>query len=435
MWTNWDRNIISFPFLPITKNQKLFSFRQLICNAMKKFTLVGIAWLLIVPAPATYAQYTWTQKASFSGTARYSAVSFSLGGKGYVGTGWDGTLRRDFWEYDPILDSWTQVADYGGANCYGAIAFISGSLAYVTSGRIAYPGTGFSSALWEYNSLTNTWTQKSAFPGTSRYTATGFCIGNTGYLLSGYNGNRLGDVWAYDIQGDSWSQKTSFSGTARQSAAAASLNGTGYVGTGHDGSERQDFWSYDPVMDSWTQKADFGGQPRHGAVAFDLSGFIFMGLGCNASTIFHDLWQYDPSQNSWTQSASYPGSPAQSVSASVCTIGTHAYLGLGSDINTTLGTYTSDWWEFGPLSTGIALVQEEEPVCQVSTLFSEETDLHLLLQGTSTWMVFDCTGRLIDEGRGGTGIRQIGKFWKPGAYIIQVIHGSRKSCSRLVKIT
>ncbi|MDR3094058.1 MAG: hypothetical protein LBU62_05385, partial [Bacteroidales bacterium] len=37
------------------------------------------------------------------GKGRYQAVGFSVGGKGYIGTGWNGdeTVMKDFWEYDP----------------------------------------------------------------------------------------------------------------------------------------------------------------------------------------------------------------------------------------------------------------------------------------------------------------------------------------------
>ena len=34
---------------------------------------------------------TWTQKADFGGTARKNAVGFSIGTKGYIGTGCDGS--------------------------------------------------------------------------------------------------------------------------------------------------------------------------------------------------------------------------------------------------------------------------------------------------------------------------------------------------------
>ena len=46
-------------------------------------------------------QNFWTQKAELPGTPRNSAVAFEAGGKGYVGTGYDGTNKlKDFWEYD-----------------------------------------------------------------------------------------------------------------------------------------------------------------------------------------------------------------------------------------------------------------------------------------------------------------------------------------------
>ena len=64
--------------------------------------------------PSTTAN-TWTQKADFGGTARYEAVGFSIGSKGYIGTGCDGSsYTKDFWEYDPAANTWTQKADFGG---------------------------------------------------------------------------------------------------------------------------------------------------------------------------------------------------------------------------------------------------------------------------------------------------------------------------------
>ena len=59
---------------------------------------------------------TWTQKADFGGTARTGAVGFSIGSKGYIGTGHmiGSLLQKDFWEYDPAANTWTQKADFGG---------------------------------------------------------------------------------------------------------------------------------------------------------------------------------------------------------------------------------------------------------------------------------------------------------------------------------
>ncbi len=60
-----------------------------------------------------HAQDTWTQKADFGGTPRYGAVGFSIGSKGYMGTGYDFNVvhYKDFWEYDSSTNTWTQKAD------------------------------------------------------------------------------------------------------------------------------------------------------------------------------------------------------------------------------------------------------------------------------------------------------------------------------------
>jgi hypothetical protein len=46
---------------------------------------------------------TWTQKADFGGIGREGAVGFSIGSKGYIGTGVDDSYsyKKDFWEYTP----------------------------------------------------------------------------------------------------------------------------------------------------------------------------------------------------------------------------------------------------------------------------------------------------------------------------------------------
>ena len=58
--------------------------------------------------------YTWTKIADFAGTARYDAVAFTLGDKGYLCTGYDGNYKNDVWVYDPSTNGWTQKASLGG---------------------------------------------------------------------------------------------------------------------------------------------------------------------------------------------------------------------------------------------------------------------------------------------------------------------------------
>jgi len=76
----------------------------------------------------------WTRKADFGGTARDSAVGFSIGTKGYIGTGYGGGYTKDFYEYDPSTNNWTRKADFGGTARYFAVGFSIGTKGYIGTG-------------------------------------------------------------------------------------------------------------------------------------------------------------------------------------------------------------------------------------------------------------------------------------------------------------
>ncbi len=91
---------------------------------------------------------TWTQKANFGGGQRRDAVGFSIGSKGYIGTGQNqlGGFHADFWEFDPIANTWTQKANVGGGVRMSAVGFSIGSKGYIGTGNGGSPQTDF----WEY---------------------------------------------------------------------------------------------------------------------------------------------------------------------------------------------------------------------------------------------------------------------------------------------
>ena len=122
------------------------------------------------------AQDSWTQKANFGGTIRYSGSGFSIGNKGYMGTGYgqDGN-KNDFWEFDPVTNIWSQKADFSGGARNGAAAFCIGSKGYI--------GGGNYNDFWEYNPSTNTWTERAYIPGSGKYSVVGFSINGKGYIL------------------------------------------------------------------------------------------------------------------------------------------------------------------------------------------------------------------------------------------------------------
>src|SRR5450432_1164123 len=94
------------------------------------------AILLAAVLTTSRAQDIWTQKADFGGGSREFAVGFSIGSKGYLGTGRDNTetLKNDLWEYDPAANTWTQKANFGGTPRYFAVGFAIGDKGYIGTG-------------------------------------------------------------------------------------------------------------------------------------------------------------------------------------------------------------------------------------------------------------------------------------------------------------
>jgi N-acetylneuraminic acid mutarotase len=125
------------------------------------YTLIFMALLGLY----SYGQ-TWIQKASLPNTtAGYWPVSFSIGGKLYVGGGyWNGTVLQTFFEYNPATNVWTQKGNMPKA-LYSAAHFVINDKGYVTCGG---QQGGFSSNVYEYDPITDTWTTKSNFPGVAK---------------------------------------------------------------------------------------------------------------------------------------------------------------------------------------------------------------------------------------------------------------------------
>jgi len=299
-----------------------------------------------------YSFAQWTRKADLIGSSnRNMAVGFSIGNKGYIGTGSESTNcglprrcendYKDFWEFDPVNNTWTQKADFGGDARIQAVGFSIGTKGYIgTGGRGDYK-TDF----WEYDSANNIWTRKSDFPGLARWAAIGFSIGNKGYIGTGANGiRRFKDFWEYDSANNTWLQKADFPGTVRNGAVCFSIGSKGYIGLGwSEGDVKNDFWEYNPENNSWKQIADFPMTGRQIATGFSigLKGYVIAG---HDGTYRNDFWEWDSTTNIWSQKPNFEGSGR--ISAIGFSIGSNGYFGTGSD-----GIYKNDFWQYNTGTT------------------------------------------------------------------------------------
>jgi hypothetical protein len=317
-----------------------------------------LAGLLLGVSLRAAAQNTWTQKADFGGSGRYGAVAFSIGNKGYLGTGYldYSTPTNDFWEYDQAANTWTQKASFSGGARGNAVGFSIGSKGYVGTGATSSLGNGGTNDFWEYDPAANAWVRKANFGGGIRSGAVGFSLGSKGYVGTGTNdgNNYTKDFWEYDPATDSWTRKNDFGGSARFYATGFGLGSKGYLGTGADANFNftKDFWEYDPTANAWTQKADFGGSARDLAASFSIGtkGYLGTGYG-DGFSFFNDFWEYDPTANAWVRKANFGGG-ARCWDAGFA-IGTKGYIGTGYKGDYTFG---NDLWEYTPV-----------PSCQAPT--------------------------------------------------------------------
>lgn len=203
---------------------------------------------------------TWSaEPIEFMGSARQSAISFSINGIGYVGTGYgylDGDDRnylKDFYKFEN--GTWSKIA-FEGEKSASAATFVLDNKAYVIS------GTGSLKYVWEYDpSLVtvdfNGWTRKKYLDDDNRWEdvqrdqAVVFVVSGRAYLCTGKNGNYSSEVWEYNPPKDDWYEKTSLEDEipSRVNAVAFTLNNKGFFATGNvGGGYLDDMWEFDPTM-------------------------------------------------------------------------------------------------------------------------------------------------------------------------------------------
>lgn len=293
----------------------------------------------------------WYRVSDFDGLARSDASSFSLGNKGYLVGGFEGTNRlSDLWEYDMDRDFWTQKATFPGIARNAAVATALNGKGYYGTG---YDGSNKLTDFWEYDPTANSWTQKADFSGSGRYEAVAFGVGGKVYIGCGTDGNYLKDFYAFTPSSNSWQQIVSIGGTKRAGATSFVLDDKAYVCCGeNNGTYVEDFWMYDPSTQAWTQLRDISDTSdedydddysiiRKSAVAFVIDGAVYLTCGFSGS-LRSDTWKYYPSTDLWENVSKFKGTARyRTVSFSN---GERGFVATG--ISSTY--YLDDVWELRP---------------------------------------------------------------------------------------
>ena len=192
-------------------------------------------------------QKTWEKKANFPGGTRYDAVGFAVKGKGYIGTGFSIYTLSDFYQYDPGSDQWARTpgTDLNFSKRKGAVAFVYNDKAYIVTG--SNNGT-MTRDFWEFDptqtapwkplaNITNTdpGTFDDGYTDIQREYAAAFVTNGKAYLVTGQNGSLRSSTWVYDFSTTYWSQRTPYPRALRAGAVAFTIGGKSYVGLGATG--------------------------------------------------------------------------------------------------------------------------------------------------------------------------------------------------------
>lgn len=275
-------------------------------SASSAFTIGGEAFLLAgLDADGfrrkfysyKYSIDDWDDEGSIGGAngsalGRASATGFTVANKGYIclGQGDTNPFFKDLWEYNHDTDVWTQKADFIGSARRSAVGFTIDNEAFVGTG---IDENGFKKDMYKYNPTTNSWTQVSDFAGSARKEAVGFSMGAQAYIGTGDDGVLKKDFWKYESSTDTWSQLPDFPGTARKGACGWGIFPQAFIATGEDINFefKKDLWEFNYFSGTWTQRADFLGAGRSNAIAFVLEGVSFIGSGYNGDFL-DDLYAY-----------------------------------------------------------------------------------------------------------------------------------------------
>lgn len=307
---------------------------------MKRFRhYTGVVLFALMLPAMLRAQNYWLQKATLMDTGRVEVAAFTIGTKAYIITGcYVSNYSKQLWEYNTLTDTWTRRANFPGAARGFASGFSIGNKGYVCGGSSSGVGIGYND-LWEYDPFIDVWTPKASFPGPVRDMAIAFSIGNKGYYGTGRaisSSTPYNDFWEYDPFMDVWTAKPAVPGPGRGTAVAFVINNKAYVGYGWSAGNvsQTDFYEYDPSMNAWSLKLSGGFSSQSTAVfAVGNKGYVVTGA-INGNICSNQLWAYDLSSNSWSQDVTLPA--AGRCGAIGFSIGNSGFLGFGDTGNWSL---------------------------------------------------------------------------------------------------
>ena len=257
---------------------------------------------------------------------------------GVIQTGLFPQLHNENWEYNTLTNSWFQKSPCPEAAEDMAAATVGCTLYVVNGGKIA---PSYLNRVWAYDPATDTWSSRAAVP-VGCQAAAACAIGDKIYVVGGVTGDpqtAIPDLHIYNVGTNVWSSGASMLGP-RAFLAVAAVGGTVYAFGGDKVDHIGPFGNpgpsgairiveaYDPDTNTWTRKADLPNAVESaGAVA--IGGTIYVvggGTSAACASALSFVQVYDPATDTWVSDTDLP---SPETAGGVAAVGGAIYVAGG----------------------------------------------------------------------------------------------------------
>ena len=269
------------------------------------FISLALCGLLGLASISLAAEEPWVKKVDMP-TARNWFATCTVNGKIYAIGGWNGSADSSaLEEYDTVTDTWVKKADMPTARRSLSASVVNGKI-YAIGGWNEEQTT--LSIVEEYDPVTDTWTKKANMLF-RKGTFSASVVSGRIYVFGGFGGSRRA-VEEYDPVTNIWTRKTDMP-TPRTLLAnhAPAVNGKIYVIGGREtnqGPAVSAVEEYDPMTDTWTKKTDM--PTARGAMAVaEVNGKIYaIGGQPDSGAFLRTVEEYDPVTDTWAKKEDMP---------------------------------------------------------------------------------------------------------------------------------
>lgn len=306
-------------------------------------------------ADSPYPSLELNKVAVMTMVGRASAVAFVIDNKAYVTLGRTTNSNdslKECWQFTPETQSWIQKSPFPGDARVKAMAVVLKGKALIGLGfrphRGAYEG-GYLNDLWLYNPADDSWSARKPFPSAAVDACVSFVANNCIYVATGFNGfNFTRELWKYDYENDSWIQLNDFPGTHRAGSVCCATTNHVYYGTGRSSVNFNDWWEYIPTTDKWSKRKALPDNGRTMAVSLNIDNRVFVATGhyvagsLTGGHLKSDILEYDTNKDEWYIRGNIPTVGRENAIS--FTLNGTGYIGFGESDNMIF----NDLWSFNP---------------------------------------------------------------------------------------